>query len=285
MSGTAKADGLERRMLWGLWAFSAAAVAGFASVGQNPALLAGMPASSVRFYQVSFHFFAQAQIALTGLVLGVFLVRRAGLRWLPAFGLVYGVSLASELAGTTWGIPFGGYAYSSLLGVQWLDRVPVLIPLSWFAMALPSYALARAVHPTSALTRIALGSFVLLSWDLALDPAMSGATRYWIWAESGPYYGMPLLNLFGWYVTGVVLMAVLSWRDDGWVARLPLSWLLGFYGASLVLAMGMCAAAGLWGAVLATSVAIGGCAWWVQARVRAASAHRVVDALALEPTP
>ena len=51
---------------------------------------------------------------------------------------------------------------------------------------------------------------LLLAWDLALDPAMSYATRYWIWGDEGPYYGMPWLNLFGWYVTGVVLMAVLS---------------------------------------------------------------------------
>jgi uncharacterized membrane protein len=49
----------------------------------------------------------------------------------------------------------------------------------------------------------ALASFVLLSWDLSLDPAMSYATRYWIWGSTGAYYGMPWLNLFGWYVTGI----------------------------------------------------------------------------------
>jgi uncharacterized membrane protein len=102
-----------------------------------------------------------------------------------------------------------------------------------------------------------VGSLVLLAWDLALDPAMSYATRYWIWGESGPYYGMPWLNLFGWYVTGVVLMLVFAWqRAERWTARIERRWWLGFYGANLLMPLGMCVAAGLWTAVVATLVVL-----------------------------
>jgi uncharacterized membrane protein len=113
--------------------------------------------------------------------------------------------------------------------------------------------------------RIAVASLILLAWDLALDPAMSYATRYWLWGESGPYYGMPWLNLFGWYVTGLVLMGVLSWlRAEEWTSRIPPRWWAGFYGANLLMPLGMCVAAGLWLAVGATTfvlVLVGGYLW------------------------
>jgi putative membrane protein len=265
----AKTTPSERSLLWVLYAFSVASVAGFATFGLRPGLLIGLPDLLVGFYGVSFSFFAQGQVWLAFLALTVLLVRRVGRRWVGAFVALYLVSLVSELAGTTWGVPFGAYAYGSALGPRWLDRVPFVIPLSWFAMALPSYALARAAHPRSPSAQVALGSLVLLSWDLTLDPAMSAATRYWVWAESGPYYGMPWMNLFGWYVTGVLLMALLAWRDDGWVAELPLRWLLAFYGANVLLAAGMCAAAGLSGALLATALATLVWGGWAALRLRA----------------
>jgi uncharacterized membrane protein len=109
----------------------------------------------------------------------------------------------------------------------------------------------------TAVRRVALASFILLAWDLALDPAMSSATKYWEWGDTGPYYGMPLLNLFGWYLTGIVLMGALAaLKSDAWISRLPVSWLAGFYGANLLLAVGMCAAAGLWIAVMFTVAAL-----------------------------
>jgi putative membrane protein len=183
----------------------------------------------------------------------------AGRRWLGAFALLYALSLGSELAGTTAGVPFGPYAYTGALGPKWLGHVPLLIPLSWFFMAVPSYALARRILPAShgALRRVLLASFVLASWDLALDPAMSHATAYWVWAAPGPYYGMPLLNLFGWYVTGLALAGALAALGaDAWIARLPARWLAGFYAANLLLPLGMILARGLWPAALATVAAL-----------------------------
>jgi len=54
-------------------------------------------------------------------------------------------------------------------------------------------------------------------------------------------------------VTGVALMSVLAaLRAESWTVRVSPRWWAGFYGANLVLPLGMCAAAGLWGAVAAT---------------------------------
>ena len=244
-----------------LYAFTVAAVLGYATFGLHPALLARFPEVS-GFYGAAFTFFSRTQVWLAGGVLALFLTLHAGRRWLPALALLYAVSLSSELAGTGVGLPFGEYRYTDALGLKWFGLVPILIPLSWFFMAVPSYALARhALGGGRAGERVLLASFVLLSWDLALDPAMSHATAYWVWGETGPYYGMPWLNLFGWYVTGVALMGALALvRADGWIERLPVRWLLGFYGANLLLPVGMSAAAGLWGAVAATAAALGAAA-------------------------
>jgi uncharacterized membrane protein len=235
-----------------LYLLTVVAVTGYAVFGRDPSRLIGLSPVAVTIYAHSFGFFALSHIGLSMLVLALMLIARTGLRWLPSFALLYGISLASELAGTTWGIPFGEYRYSALLAPMWLDRVPAVIPLSWFCMAVASFALAsRAIAGSAA--RIGVASVILLAWDLALDPAMSHATRYWIWSEAGPYYGMPWLNLLGWYVTGVVLMgALVLLRAERWTVRIGGRWWAGFYMANLLLPLGMCAAAGLWPAVFAT---------------------------------
>jgi uncharacterized membrane protein len=257
----------ERGAVGVLLVFTVAALAGYATFGLRPELLVGRP-GAVAFYARSYSFFAQGQVWLAALVLALVLVRRGGVSWLWAFGAAYVISLSAELAGTTWGLPFGGYHYGQGLGPRWLDRVPVLIPVSWFLMAVPSYALARLAFPRGLLGAVAFGSVVLLAWDLALDPAMSYATRYWTWADTGPYYGMPMLNLAGWYLTGLALMWALgALRSDRWLARVPVGFLAVYYGLNLLMPLGMAVAAGLWLAVVLTVVVLGACAGVIVARV------------------
>lgn len=245
---------------------SAAALAGFASFAMHPELLARARVSAATYGRMMV-LAPRAQIVIAFLALGLFLSRRVGTRWVGTFAAVYLISLGAELAGTTVGLPFGPYRYTDGLGWKWFEHVPVLIPASWYMMALPSYAIAcwRFPRGRSLAARLALGSFILLSWDLSLDPAMSLATKYWIWGTAGVYYGMPLLNLFGWFVTGVALMVVfVAMRADAWIAELSPAWLLGYYGANLLLPVGMGVAAGMWGAVVATAVAL--MAAWLIAR-------------------
>src|ERR1051325_4158641 len=128
-------------------------------------------------------------------------------RALTAFLVVYAGSLASELCGTTYGIPFGAYGYTDLLGPKWFGRVPLLIPLSWFTMSWAVWLIAR--RRVRAWRAVFLGSALLVAWDLLLDPAMSDVTSYWIWGDVGSYYGMPWTNLVGWAITGFVLLALI----------------------------------------------------------------------------
>jgi uncharacterized membrane protein len=156
-----------------------------------------------------------------------------------------------------------------MLGPKLLGRVPYLIPLSWFLMAAPAWVLARHVVPGPSRTfaRVGLAAALLVTWDLALDPAMSFLAPYWVWERSGSYYGMPWVNLAGWFGTGLALMAALEvlQRRLDWAGGLSPRWCAGYYLAVLLMPLGMVAAAGLWIAVLVTVAALGGLAgvaWW-----------------------
>lgn len=139
--------------------------------------------------------------------------------WGRALGLLvagFSISLAAELIGTSTGLPFGPYSYTTLLGWRVAGLVPFPIPLSWFYMLYASLAILgrvmRARDDARGRLRWAMvAGLVLTAWDVSMDPAMSYATAHWIWHERGFFYGMPLLNWFGWWLTGsVVAFAMLS---------------------------------------------------------------------------
>ena len=139
----------------------------------------------------------------------------AGARWgvaraataLGAVGITTGVV---ERVGTATGVPFGRYEYTGALRPQ-LGHVPALVPLAWFAMAVPAREVAHAVAGarSTAGTRVFVGAAALTAWDLFLDPQMVGE-GYWVWARRGVYRGIPLGNYLGWFVTGLGVMAILE---------------------------------------------------------------------------
>ena len=127
---------------------------------------------------------------------------------------------------------------------------------------------------------IVLGAYLLTAWDLALDPAMSFLTPYWVWEESGPFYGMPWVNLAGWMATGMILMGLLEvFGSRRWGPHLPLGWLAAYYGVVLLMPLGMVLAAGLWWALLAVGVALA-LAWGVNLAARERRSSLLDPALA-----
>lgn len=261
----------ERWLLGGLSLLTALAAGGYAVFALHPERLAGAPGSAL-VYGYALRFFPPAHIVAGVVALATILTWRVGRAWLPTACALYVISLASELLGTTVGLPFGPYRYGDGLGVKWLAHVPVLVPASWFMMALPSFALATRWVTTGRVWRIVVAAGLLVSWDLALDPAMSRLMPYWIWGSAGPYYGMPLLNLVGWYVTGLALMSGLTMlRVDRWLFLVPTAPLLGIYAANLALPVIMAAAAGLWPASVLAVVPLALSASVASARSRGAS--------------
>jgi putative membrane protein len=140
--------------------------------------------------------------------------RRTGL---GVLGVVAVTAVCFEAVGLATGFPYGSYRYSAALGPTLLG-VPFLVPLAWLMMAWPSWLLAdlltRRVRPAlHRAIRIAVAAAVFAGWDVVLDPQLVQA-GYWTWAH--PHPGLPgigtvpLTNLAGWLLAGLVLMTALD---------------------------------------------------------------------------
>jgi len=196
-------------------------------------------------------------VYMLGFPAAVFLASLPRLGWTRAIAtLVLGslVGLGMELLGTSTGWPFGPYAYSGFLGPKVFGLVPAVLPPSWYGVALVAHELARGLS-RSTMRRVAIGAVFMVCWDVVLDPAMIAAIPVWDWHVDGPLYGMPWLNLFGWFVTGVVILGgyeLILRRQRG--AVLPVAQTLWLVSAALPL--GLSLLRGMWPAVLVGAVAI-----------------------------
>jgi uncharacterized membrane protein len=131
--------------------------------------------------------------------------------------LVALTAIAFEAVGLATGVPYGSYHYGEVLGPTLLG-VPFLVPLAWLMMAWPSRLLAdrltRGVRSgRRPAARIGAAAVVFAGWDVVLDPQMVQA-GYWTWAHPRPGLPgiptVPLTNLAGWLLAGLVLMALLE---------------------------------------------------------------------------
>jgi uncharacterized membrane protein len=116
-----------------------------------------------------------------------------------------------------WSADVGAYYYTDVLGPK-IGDVPVIIPISWFMMIYPCYTIANLLVDGRPVTT-ARGWLQLLwlsmitavvetAWDLSLDPFMTGKMKAWVWADGGPYFGIPFQNYFGWVQVTLIVMVI-----------------------------------------------------------------------------
>jgi uncharacterized membrane protein/1-acyl-sn-glycerol-3-phosphate acyltransferase len=222
----------------------------------HPELWASSP-SAAQVFTFGIHYAGSLHIlfgAATMLLFGLLCVGPR--KTLIFFAAATTISLSMELLGTGTGFPFGAYSYTTFLGFKIGGRVPYSIPLSWFYMGFTSYLLANVLVAKLALRRrtlwsLALGVYFLTAWDLALDPAMASQhllIHFWVWHDTGPYFGMPIRNLVGWMLTGLLFMSFsrLLWRTQLDVQRVVIWIPFGVYVANTCFAMALSLGVGLW---------------------------------------
>lgn len=106
------------------------------------------------------------------------------------------------------GFPFGHYHYTGMLGPK-LFLVPLLIGPAYIGTGYLAWIIASILvgdvrRNSPALTLIAtpvIAAFAMVVWDLCLDPTLSTILHFWIWEHGGGYFGIPLTNYLGWYLT------------------------------------------------------------------------------------
>jgi len=208
----------------------------------------------------AFYTFALERAGGTGMILGALAMLAYGgwaygwRRTLLFFVAATVLSATAELTGTKTGWPFGGYAYLAFLGPKLFGRVPFTIPLAWFYMGFASFVLADTIvraRPRRTLASIVLGTYFLVAWDLVLDPSMAAPQlqylHFWQWFERGPYFGMPLRNLAGWFGTGLAFIGLArwSWHERSAPAS-PAAMPYAVYATNVAWSIVLALAAGMW---------------------------------------
>jgi putative membrane protein len=161
-------------------------------------------------------------------------VRRYG--WMPFvvfFILTFVISWSYETSSILTGFPFGHYVYADKLGPKlWL--VPLLIMPAYFSMGYIAWTIGhilldrfdnQLVGAELVLVPV-LASFVMVMWDLCIDPASSTVTRAWIWRDGGGYFGVPFVNFLGWYLcvfTIYLVFAVYLRHSSEWTRETNVS--------------------------------------------------------------
>jgi uncharacterized membrane protein len=120
------------------------------------------------------------------------------------------VTFALENLSIATGLPFGHYHFEVAAGLPHVGAVPIVVGLLYFAMGYFSWMIASLLlddadlHMDRVLNVVALpliAAFVMVQWDVVMDPPNATLYRAWIWHDGGGYFGVPLSNYVGWYLT------------------------------------------------------------------------------------
>lgn len=134
--------------------------------------------------------------------------RQIGWRRLGVFFVIaFIVSWCYESLSIKSGFPFGHYHYTDKLGPK-LGDVPLLIMPAYYAVCYVSWHLAHIVldkfdayaNRLQTWAVPALASFIMVMWDMSMDPARATLAEVWIWHDGGGYFGVPFQNFIGWFL-------------------------------------------------------------------------------------
>jgi len=144
--------------------------------------------------------------ALFALAHGAVLYRPKGIAIFASFCL--GIAILAETVGLSTGFPFGRYFFTGVMGPK-IIALPVLLALAYLGIGYVSWALAllilgdagKPLRGTRVLVQPLLAALIMVAWDLSMDPDWSTVDRAWVWLDGGAYFGVPVSNFFGWFVT------------------------------------------------------------------------------------
>ena len=168
-------------------------------------------------------------LAVIAVIFFCFFHSLLGLGWLNSLIyllLILVFSWIWEEFGVLTGVLFGAYHYTDLMPYH-ISQVPLEIPFSWFVFQYLSFSLAdliingqshirtkrltgdwRAEFIHGIMLSLTTG-IVIVGWDLVADPMGSTTSNLWQWEhDNGYFFGVPLLNYFGWFLVTVVFTGV-----------------------------------------------------------------------------
>lgn len=200
-------------------------------------------------------------LSIQSVTVGYALLQRLGWKTTTWSAIIVGTLMwLIEFIGSTSGIPFGKYSYTSLLQPQF-GHVPLLVPIAWFMMLPTAWTVAELlVGRRSIFGYVVVSGLAMTAWDLFLDPQMV-EWGFWEWQTEGGYFGIPWSNYLGWLLSAMlVTLLVRPYRFN--MPRLQLLtiygivWFLQTFGQAFfwnqfgpALVGGLCMGALLWASV------------------------------------
>lgn len=144
--------------------------------------------------------------ALFALVHGSVVYRAKGISVFAVFCLGFGT--AAESISLRTGFPFGHYYFTDLMGPK-IFQIPVLLSLAYLGIGYVAWILAllildcarKPIRGARVVALPLLASLIMTAWDLSMDPNWSTLDHAWIWRDGGAYFGVPVRNFFGWFLT------------------------------------------------------------------------------------
>ncbi len=108
------------------------------------------------------------------------------------------LGFVAELVGTKTGFPFGDYYYGRALGPA-IAKVPVVIGINWFLMAMASAYLVKKIFDNRILQTL-FAAVLMVFLDFWIEP-VAQLLDYWQWES--PY--VPLMNYLGWFAVSLLM--------------------------------------------------------------------------------
>jgi uncharacterized membrane protein len=149
----------------------------------------------------------------------------------------YGLAWLSEVSSIHTGFPYGLYIYIPATRGQelWVLGVPFMDSLSYVFLSYASYSVAllflkartgppgheaAADTTRSSLAVVILAAVLFVTLDIIIDPLALRGYRWFLgqiygYPEPGIYFGIPLSNFAGWFLVGLIMVALLQ-RLDYW---------------------------------------------------------------------
>lgn len=114
------------------------------------------------------------------------------------------------------GFPFGDYHHTDNMGPRIL-YVPIIVGPIFAAAGYLAWMLSGILlgdvfrdRPVGGIARPLLAAFLTTSWDLCVDAIGGTLNRDWVWADGGPWFGVPLMNFVGWMLTMWLIFQLFS---------------------------------------------------------------------------
>jgi putative membrane protein len=123
-----------------------------------------------------------------------------------------------ETIGIITGFPYSPFFYGDYIGFKIFDLTPFTILFTFTPLVLGSTFLAnkykkqlsekiKFIKLNEKIIFIFLSVLFLVITDLLLDP-VAVYLGFWTWINPGIYYGIPLMNYFGWVFSGLIASVI-----------------------------------------------------------------------------